>query len=217
MAQTAEQIIAELEGFYKPQKEIIAKQQAELPAYYQAQEQGLNVARDNAFRDILGGASARGIAYSGMPIQEQTRYTGERYLPAVAGLKQQRSERETGLQGTLAEIAARQAQQAYGIRESQLQREEAQRQAELDRQMKERQFQAEQAAKRKTGGGKSGSSKQKLPSISDYVSLINSLRSTGQIGDSGYGAIAEYLRQQGEDIARGSVADRALRKAYGFG
>ncbi len=93
------------------------------------------------------------MVYSGMPIAEQSRYTGEKYLPALAGLKQQQADKQTGLQSSLADIAARQAQQAYSIREQQMQREMAAQQAELDRQQKERQFQMELAARRSSGGG----------------------------------------------------------------
>lgn len=221
MAQAADEIIRELEGFYAPQKQLVQQQVAQLPQYYDAQTQGLGVAKDNAFRDITNQASARGIAYSGMPIAEQTRYTGEKYLPALAGLKKDQNDQNFSLQGTLADIASRQAQQAYGIREKQVARDEQARQAALDRQLAERQFAQEQAAKRSSGGssarGGSSAKAAAAPQMNDYVALINSLRSTGKIGDSGYGSIADYLRQQGEDISRGSAADKALRKAFGFG
>lgn len=151
-----------------------------------------------------------------MPIQEQSRYTGEKYLPALAGLKTQQSQAQFGLQGTLADIAAKQAQQAYGIRQDQLAQEQAAQQAALDRQMKQQQFNQELALKRSTAGGSSKAAAAKAPGVDDYVALVNSLRSTGQIGDSGYGSIADYLRQQGVDISRDSPADRALRKAFGF-
>lgn len=194
-----------------------------MPAYYQAQTDSLGVAKDNAFRDITGQASARGIVYSGMPIQEQTRYTGEKYLPALAQLQQQKNEKTYGFQSQLTDIYGKRLSQAQALQQQELDREEQARQAELDRQQKERQFQQQLAASRaSSGGGRSsggggGGGTTKQPSVGDAAALVNALRSQGNIGDSGYGSIAEYLRQNGYDISRDSVFDRGLRSAYGFG
>ena len=204
--------MAELENTYKPQKDLYNAQLAQLPAQYEAQTQGLNVAKENAFRDILGAASARGIAYSGMPIQEQTRYTGEKYLPALAALKADQNQRQFSLQDALAKILQGQTSQAYDLRNAQLKAEQEAAQAEADRQAK---LLAARYSSRGGGGGGGGSTK--APSINDAVALVNSLRSSGQYGDSGYGSIAQALAGRGYDISRDSLFDRALRKAFGFG
>lgn len=222
MARSIDQITAELNSVYNPQIEQVNKQLAELPAYYQAQTEGLNVAKDNTFRDITGQASARGMVYSGMPIQEQARYTGEKYLPALAQLQQQKNEKTYGFQSQLTDIYGKRLSQAQALQQQELDREEQARQFELRRQDEERRFQQQLAAQRASasrsgggGGGRGGTTKQ--PTVGDAAALVNALRSQGNIGDSGYGSIAEYLRQNGYDISRGSVFDRGLRSAYGFG
>ncbi len=218
MARTIEQITAELNSVYQPQVDQVNQQLAALPAYYQAQTEGLNVAKDNAFRDITGQASARGMVYSGMPIQEQTRYTGEKYLPALAQLSQQKNEKTYGFQSQLTDIYGKRLSQAQALQQQELDREEQARQAEADRQQKERQFQQQLRASRSSGGGgRSSSGGGRTPGVDDVVALVNGLRSSGQYGDSGYGSIAEAMRQRGYDISRDSVFDRGLRKAFGFG
>lgn len=216
MARSIDQITAELASVYNPQIEQVNSQLAELPKFYEAQNAGLGVAKENAFRDITGAASSRGMVYSGMPIAEQSRYVGEKYLPAMAQLQQKQSEQTYGLKSQLTDIYGKRMSQAQALQQAELDREEQARQAEANRQA---QLQAArmQAARSSGGGGGGRAATVKAPSINDAVAHINALRSTGKVGDSGYGAIAEYLRQQGEDIARDSVFDRALRKAYGFG
>lgn len=219
MARTIEQIQAELGSVYNPQIEQVNQQLAALPAYYTAQQGGLDTAKTNAFRDIEGAASAKGMAYSGMPIVEQSRYTGEKYLPAMAQLQQQQNQQTFGLKSQLTDIYGKRMSQAQALQQAELDREEQARQAEAERQMKERQFQMQLAASRASSGGGGGrkATAPKQPSVDDAAALVNSLRSSGQYGDSGYGSIAEAMRQRGYDISRDSVFDKGLRKAFGFG
>lgn len=173
------------------------------------------MAKDNAFRDITGAASSKGMLYSGMPIAEQTRYTGEKYLPALAQLEQQKNQQTFGFQSQLNDIYGKRMSQAQQLQQQELDREEQARQAEANRQA---QLQAARyAAARSGGGGGGGGGRVKAPSIDDAAALVNSLRSSGQYGDSGYGSIAEAMRQRGYDISRDSVFDKGLRKAFGFG
>jgi len=193
----------------------------ELPAYYQAQQGGLDQAKTNAFGDITNMASSRGMSYSGMPIAEQSRYVGEKYLPAMAQLKQQQTQQQYGLQTNINDIYSKRLTQAQALQQQELDREEAVRQAEAKRQQEERQFQqklvADAQAARYSSGGGGGGRAPKQPSVDDAAALVNSLRSSGQYGDSQYGSIAEAMRQRGYDISRDSVYDRGLRKAFNFG
>ncbi len=219
MARSVDQIIGELNSVYQPQIDNINKQVAELPAYYQAQTAGVNQAKENAFRDITGAASSRGMLYSGMPIAEQTRYTGEKYLPALAQLKQQENQQRFGFQTQLTDIYGKRMAQAQAIQQQELDRE---MQAQLERERIAAQERAARAAAARSyggGGGRSGGGGggSRMPSVDDAAALVNSLRSSGKYGDSGYGAIAEAMRQRGYDISRDSVFDRGLRKAFGFG
>lgn len=220
MARSIDQITAELGSVYNPQIEQVNQQLAALPAYYTAQQGGLDTAKTNAFTDIGNQASAKGMSYSGMPIAEQSRYVGEKYLPAMAQLSKQQSDQTFGLKGQLTDIYGKRMSQAQALQQAELDREEQARQAEANRQaqLQAARMQAQAAARRSSGGGGGGrAATPKQPSINDAAALVNSLRSQGNIGDSGYGSIAEYLRQNGYDISRGSVFDKGLRSAYGFG
>lgn len=182
MAQSIEQIVAELDNAYRPQVDLIQKQLAELPAYYQAQEQGLNVARENAFRDITGQANQRGVLYSGMPIQEQTRYTGERYLPALAGLKRQQSEQTTNYQSRINDIRSRQYQQAQSVRQNQLQNE---LQAQIERERiaaQQRQAASRVSGGRSSGGGGSSAKPTRADYNADLKSIEAAMQNRGQVG-----------------------------------
>tara|TARA_R110000868_G_scaffold59901_4_gene183665 strand:+ start:419 stop:1240 length:822 start_codon:yes stop_codon:yes gene_type:complete len=133
MAREIDQIMQELEAAYAPQKKQYQEQISALPSYYQAQTAGLEQARQNAFQDIVRRANARGVVYSGAPIQEQQVYTGERYLPALANLSQQEGTQTFNLRQALNKIGETQRLSAEGIRQQELNREEAARQAEANR------------------------------------------------------------------------------------
>lgn len=163
---------------------------AETDPYYESLLSGLESTKNRSFADIEGRAAGRGVAYGNIPSQQQAAYLGESYLPAVAEVKQTQLERINSLKQTLAELRAHRAS-------SELEQTNTLRQEALS-----------------TTGATEAS--YEAPTMNDYAELVNQLRSSGEIGDSGYGAIAEYLRQHGYDISRNSLVDKALRKAYGF-
>lgn len=133
MAREIDQIMQELEAAYAPQRKLYGEQMAALPSYYEAQRAGLEQARQNAYQDITRRANARGVVYSGAPIQEQQVYTGERYLPALAQVTQQEGAQRFNLQEALNKIGETQRLRAEAIRQEELNREEAARQAEANR------------------------------------------------------------------------------------
>lgn len=159
------------------------------------------------------------MLYSGMPIAEQSRYTGTKYLPALAQLEAQKNQQQFSLTSALNDLNMKKYTQAQAVRQQELDREEQARQAEANRQaqLQAAREAAARSARSYGGGGGGGSAKQRMPSVDDAAALVNSLRSSGQYGDSGYGSIAEAMRQRGYDISRDSVFDRGLRKAFGFG
>lgn len=165
MAQNLAEIIKELDALYTPQTSVINEQLTALPAYYQAQAAGLDQAKTNAFGDITSAANARGVLYSGVPINEQAQYVGEKYLPALAGLKQQEGEGRSSLMSALAKIRENQGLKAYDIRESQLGREAEAAAAAAKLAEERRQFDREYELARykaSTSGG-SGSSATPAP------------------------------------------------------
>ena len=183
MARTIDQIQAELNAAYQPQADIVNQQIAALPQYYGEQQQALDVARQNAYRDILGGASARGLAYSGMPIAEQTRYMGTKYLPALAGLAQQQSQQRASLQSALNDIYSQRLQRAQAIQQQELDREQQQRQFEqqltLQREM------AAMQARAYGGGGSSSIAPTRESYNSDLADLEANLRAFQAAGYRG--------------------------------
>lgn len=142
-------------------------------------------------RDLLGQASQQsGLQYQGQ--QQQLQNLANQYNMAFEREKTNR------LQQIEAEQRAFEREQAL-----------------YQRQFQERQLAAQIAANRASAA--SSAARKSTPSVDDAVALVNSLRGSGRYGDSGYGAIAEALRQRGYDISRDSVFDRGLRKAFGFG
>ena len=150
MAQSLAQIMSSLSGQYDPQAKLIQDQQAALPGQETAAIGGLDQAKTNAFQGINDAANARGMSYSGAPIKEQQVYTGERYLPALAGIKQNTQQQGYQLQSALLGVRQQQGAQAQGIQADQNNREQQQRQYEQQRQdginQFNRQLQAQQQA-----------------------------------------------------------------------
>ena len=236
MAREINQIIQELESAYAPQKKQIQEQISALPSYYQSQIAGLEQARQNAYQDIVRRANARGVVYSGAPIQEQQVYTGERYLPALAGLRQQEGTQTFNLQQALGKIGETQRLRAEEIRQQELNREEAARQAELNRQAQER---AARAAAGYGGGFNLGNlfnrndAAQTAQAQFSWADAINSVAQTqganpwvwsdlirdirkNQFGGGGnWGEVAGFIEKAlGKKIASGSAPDLALRGIY---
>lgn len=199
MARSIDQIVGELNSVYQPQIEQVNTQLAQLPQYYAAQTQGLGVAKDNAFRDITGAASAKGMLYSGMPIAEQTRYTGEKYLPALAQLEQQKNQQTFGFQSQLNDIYGKRMSQAQALQQAELDREEQARQAEANRQA---QLQAArmQAARSYGGGGRSGGSAASNKQAA-IAGMANALR--GAAGRDGYVSPETWRQALGDWTAQG--------------
>jgi len=219
MAREIDQIMQELESAYAPQKKQYQEQISALPSYYQAQAAGLEQARQNAFQDITRRANARGVVYSGAPIQEQQVYTGERYLPALAGLRQQEGTQTFNLQQALGKLGETQRLRAEEIRQQELNREEAARQAEANRRAAAAAYGGFDGLGNLFGGG-GGMQEQAAPQlqppsdIGGWQRLLNELRNSGL----NYGqAVAEVYKRYGlreGDIQSGSTADQAFRNVF---
>ncbi len=216
MARSVDQIVAELNSAYQPQLDQYNQQIAALPAQYQAQQQGLDVAKQNAFTDIGNMASAKGMSYSGVPIAEQSRYVGEKYLPAMAQLQQQQNQQKFGLTTAMNTLYQQRMTQAQALQQQELDREEQARQAEANRQaqLQAAQMQAAAAARSYSSGG--GRSSSGGGGRTDWVAAIQQARARAG-GDKGWGATYDYLRGQlGYDFApRGSAADQAFHQVFG--
>lgn len=144
MARAISDIINEIQAGYNPIKDSYNKQLQGLDPQQDLDIKGLEQAKTNAFGEITTGANRRGMFYSGMPLEEQAKYTGSEYLPSLASLKG----RYAGLRGNLREALA-------GVDRDMYSRAQDLRQQELDR---EAQLEAARLAARSSGGGGGGGS-----------------------------------------------------------
>lgn len=117
-----EQILAELSPVYAPQESLLRQRQADIPAQIQAEEQGLDAKKTNAYDDILGGARRRGVGFAGIPLADQAKYNATDYLPAVARLRQSGREQAQSLEEALLGINERKQTAALGMRQYEQQR-----------------------------------------------------------------------------------------------
>lgn len=102
VVQSLDQILAQIQPGYAGQENVINQQISAEPGRTQAITSGLETAKSNAFRDINTNANSKGVAFSGIPSSEQTRYVGEKYLPALSEAQQSGADRVFKLQQALA-------------------------------------------------------------------------------------------------------------------
>lgn len=101
-----------LAGQYQPQADLINTQIAQLAPQEQAVQASLDQAKVNAFKDITNQSNARGVLFSGVPIDQQSTYVGTKYLPAVAQNKTAFQNSRNTLTGQLNELTANRQKQA---------------------------------------------------------------------------------------------------------
>lgn len=116
MARSLAEILASRKNLYDPQRSLVNQQLSALPGQQQAELAGLDVAKDNSFRDITNDAVSRGGLYSGMPVNEQARYLGSTYLPARAQVSNTYASNAAKLQAALLGVNQDEANTANDIR-----------------------------------------------------------------------------------------------------
>ncbi len=231
MAREIQQIMTELETAYAPQRQAVQERMNQLPGFYEAQRGGVETARTNAYQDITRQANARGMVYSGAPIQEQQRYTGERYLPALAQLSGQEGEQRFNLQQALNQLGERQLTYAQQIRSKEQELDEERRRFDLQIQAeREAELRAAKAAARGGGGlnlnsllGPNNQNPQAAAAANVQVNPLkeaqNVVRQARQAlggGNQSWGAVANYIQKNmgvGQ-IQTGSVLDQVLNSIY---
>ena len=102
--QTLAEAMAELNPAYAQSQQVIQKRQAGLGAKYDAQRAGITAERGEGFNTINNQATARGGSFSGVPVEEQSRYLATKYLPGLQQADYQQNEEDLNLQGELANI-----------------------------------------------------------------------------------------------------------------
>ena len=115
---------------------------------------GLEVGKQNAFRDVNTNANSKGLAFSGIPAAEQTRYLGEKFLPAKANLEGEFQNKNFTLSQALAQLSSEQRLRGLDTRGGQQKTLDAYMEAERDRQFKAQQAALDRnAAAAKSGAG----------------------------------------------------------------
>lgn len=153
MAQNIDDIIKELDAGYNPQRQSINNRLAQLPGQAEAEIGGLRAQQETSFNEITDGARSRGIGFSGIPISEQAKYTANSFLPAVARVRQSQNEVTSSLTEALNGINTDQRNKAFGIRESQLGREQEESQFQRNLAAQQAQAAASRAAAGDGGAG----------------------------------------------------------------
>lgn len=158
MARALDQIIKELDSVYNPQRGVYNSQITGLDPQQDAEMKGLEAQKQDSFQQITQGANRRGLFYSGLPIAEEQRYTGQNFLPAVANLRGKYANQRFGLMDALAKVTEAQSKQAWGIHQGELQVDEERRQfderlAAQQRAEAENRAASERAARASAGAG----------------------------------------------------------------
>ena len=102
--QTLAEAMAELNPAYAQSQQVVEKRQAGLGAKYDAQRAGITAERGEGFNAINNQATSRGGSFSGVPVEEQSRYLATKYLPGLQQADYQQNEEDLNLQGELANI-----------------------------------------------------------------------------------------------------------------
>lgn len=207
-----------MNSVYNPQRDSYNAQINAIDPQLEAEQKGLQAQKTDSFQQITDQANRRGLFYSGLPVQEEQRYTGTQFLPAVANLHAKYANQKFGLQDALAKITADQYNQAYNIRGKE-------EELDLQRQLANEAAARDAAARASAGGGGGGLSfggagaaaaapaQQAQP---DYFSLIQQLRQSNP-GQWTWGKLAQEFDRRGIDTKHTSAADLALNAYFNQG
>ena len=138
--QSLDQIIAGLNQAYQPQVDILNTERGGLGAKYDSQRTALGAQKVQGFNTINDNANAKGMAFSGIPMDEQANYLSTQYLPGMQKLTTQQNEDDLALQKSLASINSEKVLKATDIRQQQQSAYETYLENE-----RQRAFQAEQS------------------------------------------------------------------------
>lgn len=139
-------IYSSLNSVYDPQRQAIQSQIGNVQQGESAQIAGLDQAKTNAFGQIKDQANANGMMYSGAPIDEQQKYVGTSYLPAIANLHAQTNQNVYGLQTAANQLGTMQTSQANDMYNAKRNYDQQQKAYQDQIAQQERQFQQAQQA-----------------------------------------------------------------------
>lgn len=186
---TYKQEYKSLSAEYDPQTKLINSQIAQLAPQQTAQEAALEQAKVNAFSDITKGANARGVMFSGVPIDQQAQYVGTKYLPAVANVKSTFQNNRNTLLGQINALTAQRVQEAKSnVSAAQKNAADAAyKQALLQIKQQQLAISASKAARSASGGTAASRAAAKQSEMSGAANQINSyFKKNKLIGSDGY-------------------------------
>lgn len=190
--------MSELNASFQPQRNEYNKQLTEVDPAESLDLQGLEQAKKDSFEQINTGANRRGMFYSGMPLQEQAKYVGADYLPAMASIKNRYGQFRNNLRLALAELAQRQNTQALGIRQYEMEQDESRRRWEAE-QAAAREAAARAAASAGGGGGSyvGGGGGGTTGGQQQYASLRDRWQAEANAGDNDAQVALNYAGNDG--------------------
>lgn len=99
-------LIAQYKQAFQPQQDVLDQQVQANDQSGTAAEAGLNAKKTQEFGNIEQAASDKGMAFSGFSPDQQAKYTGTTFLPALAGLQSAIANTRLGLLGKKADLNA---------------------------------------------------------------------------------------------------------------
>ena len=207
---TTGQITKTLNKSIAPRKKNIRGMIGRAGERYVAEQQGLEAKQQQQFGQITEGANNRGLLFSGIPLAEQADYTATEFLPALAGLTNQKEDRISSLQDQILSLDQDVLQRALGIRQQELDRYNTALEAQKQRQFLARQAALDRAEAAKAraasgGGGFTGFNPVSTPTSNN--------KKTG----GGGGASATIQQSAYNDVANRTAygaSDHSIRSDY---
>lgn len=198
-------VVASLNPIYQSSVNNINAQKNLVPTKYDAQRSALEAAKVQGFDQINNQATGRGGSFSGVPVNEQSKYLSTTFLPGMQQADFQQNADVLALDQALAQLDLQRGQQAVGIRDNQQSAlnqyllQQSQQQFTAQQNALDRAASAKLAAARSSGGGGSGGS----ASNSGYFTKTSQTGGTNFYDYNGNPVTAaQYFASQG-----GSVGD----------
>lgn len=217
---TLEQIITELRSPYDAQAKSLQERANLIPQQIEAEEQGLNAKKDQAFSDILNGARRRGLGFAGIPLGEQAQYASTEYAPSLARLRMSGREQAMSLQDAILGINERRDTLANQLYQQEQDREFQRTQAEAQRAFEAQQAEANRRAQRAAAAAALPTFGVPPPSAQSGPRFVQSGKG-GSFYDANNRPItaAQFARQKGMDIRDvlyelGSLGDKQAATFY---
>lgn len=220
--QSVEQIISDLNPAYQGGIDVINQRRSQLPAMFESQRMGLNAEKVQGFNQINTQANARGMAFSGIPLDEQANYLSTKYLPGLQQLKYQENEQNLALDESLAKINQERRLRAMDTRQTQQASLESYLAEEREREWQRQKFEAEQAMERTRLSQQLSiaNADRAASSARTAAAAPPTLTKNGSGGwvVSGGGDLAGYARATGTDLitllSQGDKQDQQAAKWY---